>query len=165
MTAASIRGFGTALPFVLLLLFQALEAIADDVVLTVRLLDPTGTIAATADYTMPQLEALGLVEVVTSTPWTKGKVAFQGIPLIYLTGGSGASELTAIALNDYSVSLPFSDIGRYGVILATRMSGKPMAIRDKGPLWIIYPLDRHPELDNQRFHARMVWQVRVLEAR
>lgn len=165
MTAASIRGFGTALALVLLLLFRPLEAIADDVVLTVRLFDPTGTIAATTDYTMPQLEASGLAEVLTSTPWTSGQVAFQGVPLIHLTGNSGARELTAIALNDYSVSLPVNDIERYGVILATRMSGKPMAIRDKGPLWIIYPLDGYPELNNQRVHARMVWQVRVLEAR
>lgn len=164
MTALSIRIFGMASAFVLLLPFQALEAIADDVALTVRLFDPPGTIA-TADYTMPQLEALGLAEVVTSTPWTKGKVAFQGVPLIQLTGNSGASEITAIALNDYSVSFPVNDVGRYGVILATRMSGKPMAIKDKGPLWIIYPLDGYPELDNQRVHARVVWQVRVLEAR
>lgn len=165
MTALPIRDFGIASAFVMLLFFQSLEAIADDVVLTVRLLHPTGTIAATADYAMPQLEALGLAEVVTSPPWTKGKVAFQGVPLIQLTGNSGASEITAIALNDYSVSLPVNDIGRYGVILATRMSGKPMAIKEKGPLWIIHPLDGYPELDNQRVHARMVWQVRVLEAR
>ena len=164
MTALSIRDFGMASAFVLLLPFQALGAIADDVVLTVRLFDPPGTIAA-ADYTMPQLEALGLVEVVTSTPWTKGRVAFQGVSLIQLTGNSGASELTAIALNDYGVSFPVNDIWRYGVILATRMSGKPMAIKDKDPRWTMYPIDGYLEPDNRRVHARMVWQARVLEAR
>jgi hypothetical protein len=137
---------------------------ADGVVLTLRQLDRTGATVATTDYTMPQLEALGLAEVVTSTPWTQGKIAFQGVPLVKLIGGaSRAGELKAIALNDYSASLPLDDAGRFGVILATRMSGKPMAVKDKGPLWIVYPLDGFPELNNQRVHARMVWQVRFLE--
>lgn len=142
------------------------EASADDVVLTLRHFDRTGATVAETNYTMPQLEALGLAEVVTSTPWTQGKVAFQGVPLVKLIGGtSGAGELKAIALNDYSASLPLDDAGRFGVILATRMSGKPMAVKDKGPLWIVYPLDGFPEINNQRVHARMVWQVRVIEVR
>jgi len=56
------------------------------------------------------------------------------VPLVKLIGGgSRDGELKAIALNDYSASLPLDDAGRFGVILATRMSGKPMAVKDKGP--------------------------------
>ena len=166
MRALSIRRMGAALAIVLSLLFQPVDGVADDVVLTVRHLDPTGATVATADYTLSQLEALGLAEVVTSTPWTQGKVSFQGVPLIKLIGtASGAREIKAIALNDYSASLPFDDAGRFGVILATRMWGKPMAVKDRGPLWIVYPLDAYTELNNQRVHSHMVWQVRVLEAR
>jgi hypothetical protein len=48
------------------------DASAADVVPTLRHFDRTGATVATTDdtMTMPQLEALGLAEVVTSTPWT-----------------------------------------------------------------------------------------------
>lgn len=164
MSGPIARTVGLALMVALSLVGRPSDVCADGVVLTLRQLDRTGATVATTDYTMPQLEALGLAEVVTSTPWTQGKIAFQGVPLVKLIGGaSRAGELKAIALNDYSASLPLDDAGRFGVILATRMSGKPMAVKDKGPLWIVYPLDGFPELNNQRVHARMVWQVRFLE--
>jgi hypothetical protein len=38
-----------------------------------------------------------------------------------------------------------------------------MPVRDKGPLWVIYPLDDHPEIDGQETHAKMIWQVRRLD--
>jgi len=47
----------------------------------------------------------------------------------------------AIALIGHSVSLAVSDIGRYEVIVATKVSEKPMVIRDAGPLLIVYALD------------------------
>ena len=38
-----------------------------------------------------------------------------------------------------------------------------MPVRDKGPLWAVYPLDGHPELNNEGTHAKMIWQVRRLD--
>jgi hypothetical protein len=34
-----------------------------------------------------------------------------------------------------------------------------MPVRDKGPLFIIYPFDSKPELKSQTFYGRAVWQV------
>ena len=34
-----------------------------------------------------------------------------------------------------------------------------MPVRDKGPLFIIYPFDANPELKSQTYYSRSVWQV------
>jgi hypothetical protein len=45
------------------------------------------------------------------------------------------------------------------VILALKRDGEYMPVRDKGPLFIIYPYDNAPELRSQQFYSRSVWQV------
>jgi hypothetical protein len=38
-----------------------------------------------------------------------------------------------------------------------------MAVRDKGPLFIIYPFDQHAELRNSVYHSRCAWQLKAIE--
>jgi hypothetical protein len=45
------------------------------------------------------------------------------------------------------------------VILALKINGEYMRVRDKGPLFIVYPYDSEPELNNQVFYSRSAWQV------
>ncbi|MFQ1877342.1 hypothetical protein ACK36J_07910 [Aeromonas veronii] len=40
-----------------------------------------------------------------------------------------------------------------------------MTLRNKGPLWIIYPLSDHPELNKELYHSRMVWQLTAIESK
>lgn len=103
--------------------------------------------------------------VVTSTPWTEGASVFEGVlmrELMRVIGVTGTT-IKLVALNDYSITIPVSDIESYDVILAYERDGAPMPVRDKGPLWVIYPLDAHPELNAQETHAKMIWQVRRME--
>lgn len=108
-----------------------------------------------------QLEALGTVTIATATPWHKGVVQFEGVPLHKLMQAVGATgdRVVAVALNDYSSELPIEDFAKYNVILALKRDGEYMPVRDKGPLFIIYPYDQLPELRNQKFYSRSVWQV------
>ena len=76
--------------------------------------------------------------------------------------GANGVSVTAIALNDYSYTMPAADFERYPVLLATAMNGEEMSSRDKGPMWIIYPRDDFPELDQQESDHRTLWQVREL---
>jgi hypothetical protein len=107
------------------------------------------------------LEALGMVAIETNTPWYKGVVKFEGVPLHKLMQSVGATgdRLTVIALNDYSSDLPIEDFAKYNVILALKRDGEYMPVRDKGPLFIVYPYDNAPELRSQKFYSRSVWQV------
>jgi hypothetical protein len=112
-------------------------------------------------FSREALEALGMVTIETTTPWYKGVVKFEGVPLHKLmqTVGASGERLTAIALNDYSSELPIEDFAKYNVILALKRDGEYMPVRDKGPLFIIYPYDATPELRSQKFYSRSVWQV------
>lgn len=133
------------------------------------LLTVTGKITTTnvdgkAAFDLAMLEGIGGATIDTSTAWTEGRGHFQGVLLSKLMERVGASGDTAvtIAINDYKVEIPVVDFSRYPVILAYRMNGEVLKIRDKGPLWIIYPQDDHPELKTKETQAKWVWQVKEI---
>jgi len=126
----------------------------------------TGKIGTTnkddaAQFDRAMLEALGMVTVETTTPWYNGPVKFEGVSLDKLMKQVGATgeRVSVVALNDYSSEIPIEDFSKYGVILALKRNGEYMPVRDKGPLFIIYPFDSNPELKSQTFYGRSVWQV------
>ncbi len=134
------------------------------------ILEVTGNISVegakgSIEFDREKLESLGLKEIVTTTPWHSGAVRFEGVPLDRLMSAVGAQGTAAkiTALNDYSSTIPVEDFAKYGVILAIKKDGEYMPIRDKGPLFIIYPYDSMPELKSQKFYARSVWQVKRIE--
>jgi hypothetical protein len=110
------------------------------------------------------LEALGTTGFETMTPWYNEPVRFDGVPMERLMQAVGATgtSVTAVALDDYSTDIPISDFRSYGVILAMKRNGVYMPVRDKGPLFIVYPYDSKPELKHQRFYSRSAWQVSKL---
>ena len=71
-------------------------------------------------------------------------------------------KIVSIALNDYSVEIPIEDFAKYHAILALKRDGEYMSVRDKGPLFIVYPYDNDPELRSQKFYSRSAWQVNRL---
>ena len=77
--------------------------------------------------------------------------------------GAKGTTVTAIALNDYKVDIPMADFTQYNVILAMTVDDKPMSRREKGPLWIIYPRDDHPDLKTPEMDSRFLWQLKTLE--
>jgi hypothetical protein len=113
------------------------------------------------------LESLGVKTLKTSTVWTIGEVVFEGVLVRDILDALGAhgDELVATALNDYVATLPLQEMYRYPVMLAYRMNGQDLQVKDKGPLWIVYPRDQFPELRNSVTDRKWVWQLRELEVR
>jgi hypothetical protein len=120
-----------------------------------------------AEFDAAMLEGLGLTEMVTRTPWTEGEVHFSGISPKALLAALGArgTSLDAIALNDYRVEIPIRDVEQLGPLLAMRVDGRPLRIRDKGPLWLVYPWSDRPDLDTIEYHSRSIWQIKTLVVR
>lgn len=143
----------------------ALPAPAGPVVLTVK-----GKIGRTnapgeARLDRAMLAALPQGRFTGETPWTKGTVTFTGplgSALLDLVGATG-SLMKVVALNDFVAEVPVDDFRQHQVILATHRDGNQMAVRDRGPLWIIYPMDRDPSLRNSLVYARSVWQIRDID--
>ena len=38
-----------------------------------------------------------------------------------------------------------------------------MAVRDRGPLFVVYPFDAQPELRNAVYYSRSAWQLKSIE--
>lgn len=114
-----------------------------------------------AQFDRPMLEALGLESFTTRTPWHEGPVTFEGVRMARLTERVVArgTTLTATALNDYSTEIPIADFARFGTLLALKRDGQYMPVRDRGPLFIVYPYDSSPELSVRLYYARSAWQV------
>jgi hypothetical protein len=155
-------------------------AIAIGTALAATLPVPTGTpilavsgkIANTNDgevarFDREMLEEIGTFTISTMTPWYDHIVTFEGVSMRALMEHVGAqgSEVVATALNDYRSSIPVEDFQNYDVVLAMRRDGELMPIRDKGPLFIVYPYDSDPELRSEKYYSRSVWQVKELEVR
>jgi hypothetical protein len=77
--------------------------------------------------------------------------------------GATGSQLRVVAINDYAATVPWSDLDAYPVILATRHNGRPMSVREHGPLFIIYPFDEYPDLRSEVHFTRSVWQIARIE--
>jgi len=117
-----------------------------------------------AHFDLEMLHALGIRTVRTSTSWTDGTQAFEGVLMrdLLATVGAQGERVEAIALNDYSYGIHMEDFERYSVLLATTLNGQRLRVRDKGPLWIVYPRDEHKELRTETTDRKMVWQLRQL---
>ncbi len=111
------------------------------------------------------LESLGTETLTTTTPWNKGPVTFEGVLMakIMATVGAKGRTVRALALNDYETQIPMEDFSKYRVLLALKRDGEYMPVRDKGPLFIVYPYDSDPDLKSQTYYGRSAWQVKRLE--
>lgn len=119
-----------------------------------------------ASFDEKMLTALPQHRIETSTPWTDGKNVFEGVLLSELLDFLGVKEartLHAVALNEYAIATPFSEAIEHGALLAMRMDGKALTRRDKGPIWIVYPRDDNPEIQDERHDSRWVWQLTRIE--
>lgn len=112
------------------------------------------------------LAALPQHRIETSTPWTDGKNLFEGVLLadvIDFVGAGEARSFRAVALNEYEIVTSVAEAIGHGALLAMRMDGKPLTRRDKGPIWIVYPRDDNPEIQDERHDAKWVWQLTRIE--
>lgn len=129
------------------------------------ILQVTGNVEAARSFTLSQLRALGVTTIETSTAWTDGPRLFEGVlarSVMAAIGHVSSDFVTAQALNDYQADIPLSDFADYDVIFAWSMDGQMLTRRDKGPLWIVYPRDSRPQLSEERYEHRWVWQLHRL---
>lgn len=107
------------------------------------------------------IDALPHKDVRTVNPWDDGEVNYQGVLLRDLMKyvKADGKVMTVTALNDYRSEIPLQDVMTYDVILADKRDGIDLVVRDKGPLFVVYPFLDHPELKTDARYAQSVWQV------
>jgi hypothetical protein len=135
------------------------------VVLTVSGLDEASFPGGEVLFDIDMLRALGMIEIETSSIWTEGKHVYTGVLLKALveTLKIDTDLLKLIALNDYAVEFPTLEAYEDGPILAYWFDGAPMSVRDKGPVWLIYPYDSDAQYRTDTTFARSIWQLDRIE--
>ena len=138
---------------------EVVEIARDRVLLTVA--GPDGE----TTYSIAQFEDIGVATFVTTTIWTEGPQKFTGVPLHLFVEHLGLTDgsLVARAVNDYAITFPVEDALQEGPIIAYLRNDMLMPLRDKGPLWIVYPFDSEPDFRTEVAHARSIWQLERIE--
>lgn len=144
---------------------RAMAEAAGDVLLTV-----TGQIGScnrhdgAAWFDMAMLNALGRAELVTTCPWFDGRIRFTGVRVDRVLDAVGAEgeRVTVIGRGGEQAELPVTDLTRYGVMLAHSLNGVPVSTQYMGPLFVVYPFDRAPELKHDTVYSRSLYNAHRL---
>src|SRR6056297_1576750 len=111
----------------------------DDLLCVTGDVDTRGGVGLDADA----LAALPQQGFETSTIWTDGPRRFSGPSLgsVLQHAGAGPGDLRLVAINDYVVDLPRDTVEATLPIIATHIDGQRFTVREKGPLWLVFPYD------------------------
>lgn len=150
-----------------IIILVSLVSFADDqAILTV-----TGNISKTNQpnkksfiFSFNELNQLPRTVVRTKTIWTSTS-DFTG-PLIrdilsYVGVNSSAKAVEVRTIDNFVVTIPISDFNRWEVVLAYSRDGQRLKTKTKGPLWIIYPVDKYKtELNINQTRPKFAWGVK-----
>lgn len=144
---------------------DSISAPKGTVILTVANAQHAANVGDVLQFDRETLAFLGLETIETTTIWTEGKQVFEGVPLAVLAELIGVETGTffATAINDYTVEIPVTDAIHNGPIIAISHNGEYMSVRDKGPLWIIYPYDSSSKYRTEVIYSRSIWQLDRIE--
>lgn len=140
---------------------QDLPPRSGPVVLTVTGLDPAAFPDGRLELDLGMLRAIGATSITTSTIWTEGTHTYTGVLLKTFAArlDAGGRGLRFHALNDYSVDIPAAEATDRAPLIAYEIDGAVMSVRDKGPLWVIYPFDAGAQYRTDTTFSRSIWQL------
>ena len=137
------------------------DAPKGDVLLTVRGSIEASNVDGSLQLDQALLESLPLTEISTTTTWTSGTTTFKGVLMKDLIAAIGATgeTMTLRAVNDYAITMPLADVAEDAPLLAFLLDGQTMSLRDKGPVWMVYPYDANEEYRTEEVFSRSIWQL------
>lgn len=134
-----------------------------------KLLTVTGKIKKTNTpdgkyvFTFAELKKLGDTTIKSTTRYTEvGEFTGPKIRDILKAVGVSpdAKAVSVKALDGYQQTIPLSDFDKWEVIAAHSLNGKRLPIEAKGPLWIMYPIEKYPsDLMNNATTMKLVWSL------
>lgn len=113
------------------------------------------------------LKTLPVHQISTRTPWEEGLHTYTGFNPNDLLNALDIKGhiLRLYAFNHYITEIPLSDFNSQTAIIAYEKDGRPISVRNKGPLMVIYNFDGNEELRNERYYSRAIWQIEAIEVR
>jgi len=113
------------------------------------------------EFDLTRLDTLQTRSFQTSTPWTEGVQRFSGPSLVDVLAAAAfvGNQVRAEALNSYHAVLAVPEPQDPYPILCTRIDGRVLSVRDKGPIWIMYPFDSDERYRTETFFGASVWHL------
>lgn len=116
--------------------------------------------------TLEELRALPQVTIRTENEFSDGMNDYTG-PLardvMQIIGRGTGTKVKLTAANDYAVEIDLQEFDDFDAIFALDMNGVAFSVRDKGPIWVMYPLSDNAELQDPVYNNRLIWQLVRLE--
>ncbi len=123
---------------------------------------------AILSITESDLKSFPEVTFKATTPWYPKTVEFKGVSfkaVLEKAGIKSTDMLTVVAWDKYSTDVPAADAFEHNVMLATHADGVRMDLKNKGPLFIMYPMDDNPKLKDNQFYNRSVWSIKEIRVK
>ncbi len=101
----------------------------------------------------------------TDTIWTEGKQSFTGVRVTEVLNRLDIHDgtMTLIAANDYRIKIDVAEFTDDGALLAYDRNGTAMTLRDKGPVWLVYPYDADARFRTEVIYSNSIWQLDRIE--
>lgn len=106
-----------------------------------------------------KLQALATTSVVTKEPHNTSNsdpntsFQFRGVAVSKLLEKFGVApnvtEVTFVAYDGYRSTVNLADLRRYPIIIALERNNRKISRSDGGPLYLVFPYDQHPQLQEQ----------------
>jgi hypothetical protein len=138
-------------------------AVKNDTLLSIQALANSGCESA-VQLNSAELLALPQQQFMTHHSWSDKAETFSGPLLqdVLNTTCNNSEKIKLTALNDYAIDMDFNEVKKYQPIIALSVNGKRLSVREKGPLWVMLPLDEH-KITDRSLDGIMIWQLSDIE--
>lgn len=111
-------------------------------------------------YTEAMLKTLAQHTITTKTTWTPVSVS-TGPTLKNVMENVGAygHKIKIYTLDDYEITVNLVNLYKYDAILAMKMNNVELPVDTFGPLWLMLPVSKYPELQTVKSDSKLVWQI------
>lgn len=83
--------------------------------------------------------------------------------VLTLAGAPAGADATLTALDDYKVTITGNEMASHAPVFAVDLDGVALAGHDFGPYFVMWPFKEKPEIDNETFQAKAIWQAIRIE--
>ena len=117
-----------------------------------------------AAFDRAMLEKLGMHKLRAKYETWPVWLDFEGPLLrdVVKAAGAKGQGIRVFAIDNYGAEIPLADTEKYDIVLALKANGRWLGLGDRGPTWVVYPRDQHPELKAQD-DAKWVWSAIRIE--
>ena len=137
-----------------------------DVILTVTGKIGTTNTDSAIKMDLATIESVGLVDYKVLDPFQKKDTVFRGPLMGNLLDlwqvAKDATKLHVVALNDYVVDVPLSEVRKYPVVFALQQDGQYMPVSTRGPAMLVFPYNDF-QFDQTVFNDYWAWQIKTID--